>query len=37
MFSLFDENEPGLSLTFKGPGIFNVLHVGANLKLQIGM
>ena len=24
-------------LTLKGPGIFTVFHVGANLKLQIGM
>ena len=26
-----------LSLTLKGPSIFTVFHVGANLKLQIGM
>ena len=24
-------------LTLKGPGIFTVFHVGASLKLQIGM
>ena len=24
-------------LTLKGPGIFTVFHVGADLKLQIGM
>ena len=26
-----------VSLTLKGPGIFTVFHVGADLKLQIGM
>ena len=25
------------TLTLKGPGIFTIFHVGANLKLQIGM
>ena len=25
------------TLTLKGPGIFTVFHVGADLKLQIGM
>ena len=27
----------GIFLTLKGPGIFTVFHVGANLNLQIGM
>ena len=26
-----------IALTLKGPGIFTVFHVGADLKLQIGM
>ena len=34
---VFDDLRSGIKLTLNGPGIFTVFHVGADLKLQIGM
>ena len=39
IFILYLYNDPLYlaHITLKGPGIFTVFHVGADLKLQIGM
>ena len=35
--SVYEKKCSMKGLTLKGPGIFTVFHVGADLKLQIGM